>query len=319
MKNETIPPNSIQTAEQIAEKALAATVSLEMKDQEGIIKYGSGFFVQENLIATNYHVREDAVSGTAKLVGKSTTYTIKKFGLSDPINDIALIEVAEAGIKPLSLGSSSDAKIGETVYVASNPVGLEGTFSDGIISSKRDVEGREPLLQITAPISQGSSGGPVLNRMGEVIGVAVGAVEDGQNLNFAIPSRALKILVSKIYVTRGQRKKLDADYKGALADLDIAIHLQPDNAEAYIERGSAKHELDDYEGALVDLNIAIRINPDSEMGYLYRARAKVKVGDYKGVIADLDIASRIDPEIAKLVDDYKIAKLADDYNAARQT
>ena len=143
-----------QTVPQIAEKALAATVYLEMQDTKGLpLGFGSGFFVGENLIATNYHVIEGAARGTAKLVGKDTKYTIEGFTATDTVNDLALLKVTAHGIKPLPLGKSSDIKIGETVYVVGNPKGLEGTFSDGLISSRRDRDTKE-RFQMTAPISQ---------------------------------------------------------------------------------------------------------------------------------------------------------------------
>ena len=186
-----------QTVPEIAEKALAATVYLEMKDSnDKTLGFGSGFFVKPNLIATNYHVIAGAASGTAKLVGKYTTYKIEGWTATDEDNDLALLKVSAYGIKPLPLGSSDAVKIGDTVYVAGNPKGLEGTFSDGIISSRRDKYTKE-RFQMTAPISPGSSGGPVLNGKGEVIGVSVAAHRDldAQNLNFAIPSHYLKNLL----------------------------------------------------------------------------------------------------------------------------
>lgn len=135
-----------QTAEQIAEKALAATVYLEMKDRNGdTLAFGSGFFVKENLIATNYHVIEGAAQGTAKLVSKYTKYTIDGITVTDRENDLALLKVTAYGIKPLPLGDSDKVRIGATVYVAGNPKGLEGTFSDGIISSRRDRDTEERL------------------------------------------------------------------------------------------------------------------------------------------------------------------------------
>lgn len=162
-----------QTAEQIAKKALAATVYLEMKDRNGeTLGFGSGFFVKENLIATNFHVIEGAAKGTAKLVGKYTTYAIEGITVTDPKNDLALLKVNAYGIKPLPLGDSNNIKIGEAVYVAGNPLGMEGTFSDGIISN-RPTRYAQERLQMTAPISPGSNGGPILNRKGEVIGVSV--------------------------------------------------------------------------------------------------------------------------------------------------
>src|SRR5262249_21669550 len=102
------------------------------------------------------------------------------------------------GIRGPSLPTSSDSniQIGEQIYVAGNPEGLEGTFSQGIISAIRELPAGR-ILQITAPISPGSSGGPVLNQQGQVIGVAFATLRDGQNLNFALPSSHVRDLMQK--------------------------------------------------------------------------------------------------------------------------
>ena len=101
-----------------------------------------------------------------------------------------------------------------------NPRGLEGTFSDGIISSVRPV-GSDKLIQITAPLSPGSSGGPVLNRRGEVIGVSVLTIRDGQNLNFAIPSNYLKTLLTKVRFAKSlSQAKFTKGQQSLLKDLD---------------------------------------------------------------------------------------------------
>ena len=86
-------------------------------------------------------------------------------------------------------------EVGEDVYAIGNPQGLEGTFSKGIISSIREFNGHS-IIQITAPISPGSSGGPLLNSIGEVIGVAFASFKSGQNLNFAIPVKYLHNLLA---------------------------------------------------------------------------------------------------------------------------
>ena len=97
----TISTVPAQTAPQIAEKALAATVYLEMQDSNGVpLGFGSGFFVRDNLIATNYHVIEGAARGTAKLVGQFSTYTIEGVTATDKTNDLALLKVTVSGIKP---------------------------------------------------------------------------------------------------------------------------------------------------------------------------------------------------------------------------
>src|SRR5205814_3847452 len=89
--------------------------------------------------------------------------------------------------------------IGDAVYAIGNPIGLEGTFSQGVVSGVRAF-GSDRLLQITAPISPGSSGGPVLDQTGTVVGVSVMSIVTGQNLNFAIPSE---------YVARLQSRKTE--------------------------------------------------------------------------------------------------------------
>ena len=321
----TISTVSAQTAPQIAEKALAATVYLEMQDSNGLpLGFGSGFFVRDNLIATNYHVIEGAARGTAKLVGQFSTYTIEGVTATDKTNDLALLKVTVSGIKPLPLGNSSDVKIGETVYVAGNPKGLEGTFSDGIISSRRDPYTKE-RLQMTAPISPGSSGGPVLNSKGEVIGVSFMTLVGGQNLNFAIPSRYLTELLpestpakplaegnrsisAETYLTWGNTKYHLGDYKGAITDYTQAIRLKPDNAEAYYNRGNAKGDLGQHLAAIKDYDIAIRLKPDLAEAYNNRGNAKGTLGQHLAAIKDYDTTIRLKPDLAEAYNNRGNAK-----------
>ena len=323
-----------QTAPQIAEKALAATVSLEMRDTNGVILgWGSGFFVRPNLIATNYHVIEGAAQGTAKLVGKDTTYALEGITATDKTNDLALLKIRTpiilvklAGIQPLLLGDSDGVRIGETVYVAGNPIGLEGTVSDGIISSRRDVNITE-RFQMTAPISPGSSGGPVLNRKGKVIGVSVASYHGlaAQNLNFAIPSNYLKTLLAQSgtvktfsetfvqtesqkseqsqstywdFIGRGFDKEMLGDYKGAIFEYTQAIRLEPDDEFAYHKRGIAKRKLRQYAAAISDYDTAIRLKPDYAYAYRNRGNAKAKLGQYAAAISDYDTAIRLKPDYA---------------------
>ena len=193
-----IPVANAQTPQQIAKKAFGATVLLVMEDANGQpISLGSGFFVSNGQIATNLHVVEGAARGYAKLVRQKTKYDIEGITAIDPQRDLVILKVSAFGLQPLSLGDSDSAQVGESVYAVGNPQGLEGTFSQGIISSIREAGG-DKLLQITAPISPGSSGGPVLNRASDVIGVSVATFRGGQNLNFAIPSNYLKDLLARL-------------------------------------------------------------------------------------------------------------------------
>ena len=331
----TAPAQTTLPAEDIAEKALAATVYLEMKDKNGkTLGIGSGFFVKSNLIATNYHVIEGAAKGTAKLVGKSTTYNIEGVTATDKTNDLALLQVTAygiygiKGIKPLSLGNSDAIRIGATVYVAGNPKGLEGTFSDGIISSRRDKLTKE-RLQMTAPISPGSSGGPVLNRKGEVIGISFAGHQalDAQNLNFAIPSKYLKKLVARsklakpfvqreqsvsaeTYLLWGYVKDELGDHKGAISDYTKAIQLKPDFADAYYNRGVAKGNLGQYSDAITDYDKMIQLNPDDALAYNNRGLAKHKLMQPAAAIIDYIQAIRLKPDLAIAYNNRGVAKAA---------
>jgi len=187
-----------QSPQQIAKKALASTVLLVMEDANGQpLSLGSGFFVRNSQVATNLHVIKDASRGYAKLVSQKTKYDIEGITAVDTERDLVILKISVPGTQIISLGDSDAVQVGASIYAVGNPRGLEGTFSQGIISSIRKV-GTDKILQLTAPISPGSSGGPVLNDKGQIIGVSVATFHGGQNLNFAIPSNYLKKLMEQI-------------------------------------------------------------------------------------------------------------------------
>ena len=186
------------TSPEIAQTALGSTVLLVIEGRSGY-SFGSGFVVRKGQIATNYHVIEGIRRGYAKVVGGTTEHAIEAILAVDVARDLAIVKVSGIRAPALPLGDSNTVQIGNIVYVAGNPQGLEGTFSEGIISAIRR-EGNSlvqgTILQMTAPISPGSSGGPVLNNDGQVIGISVGQTVGGQNLNYAIPVNYLKPLIT---------------------------------------------------------------------------------------------------------------------------
>ena len=152
------------------------------------------------LLLTNLHV----VEGT-ELVGVRVPKTTSVLWASealgfDPDNDLVVLEVETKNVRPVLLGDSDSVKVGDPIIVISNPQGLEQTISNGLVSAVREVSGRK-LFQISAPISSGSSGGPVFNERGEVVGIVVGSLESGQNLNFAIPVNYAKPLLERPQAT----------------------------------------------------------------------------------------------------------------------
>jgi membrane-bound inhibitor of C-type lysozyme len=151
---------------------------------------GSGFFVSDDIVVTNYHV----IAGASKIVVKTKderAYEVKTILGYDVTLDLALLQVEVKGNPFLGI-ASENASVGETIYALGSPLGLTGTMTSGMIStSNRNIEGVD-YIQITAPLSAGNSGGPLLNVYGEVIGVNTMYYVDGQNLNFAINIQELQ-------------------------------------------------------------------------------------------------------------------------------
>jgi S1-C subfamily serine protease len=222
-------PARAQTAQEIAKRAFGSTVLLVMEDANGQpLSLGSGFVVRTGEVASNLHVVAGAARGYAKLVGQKTKYDVEGVTAVDAERDLVLLKISDSAAPSIPLGNSDAVQIGEPVYAVGNPQGLEGTFSQGIISSIREI-GTDKLLQITAPISPGSSGGPVLNAKAEVVGVSVATFRGGQNLNFAIPSSYLKALLT----TTGPAKPL-AQAKPVKGQRSILADLGGKSSEGVI-------------------------------------------------------------------------------------
>lgn len=180
------------TPAEVAKLAFPSTVLIVIEDAQGQpLSLGSGFILKTGVVVTNVHVIEGGARGYVKQTDSKTKHDIIGILRADSRHDLAVLSVPSLSAPPLKLAASGPLAVGDTVFAVGNPQGLEGTFSQGIVSSLRQI-GSENILQITAPISPGSSGGPVLNDRGEVVGVAVATFKEGQNLNFAIPSSYLE-------------------------------------------------------------------------------------------------------------------------------
>jgi hypothetical protein len=146
---------------------------------------GSGFFIEPQKIVTNFHV----IEGAGRIVVKSSISGLQA-EVSSIISyskylDLAVLQIEGKGT-PLQISAQHKYSVGDKVVAIGNPRGLEGTVSEGIISATREVDDFV-IYQITAPISLGSSGGPLFDEHGKVIGVTTATIADGQNLNFSIP------------------------------------------------------------------------------------------------------------------------------------
>jgi hypothetical protein len=181
----------------IAKAANGSIVSIVMSDKNGKpIAQGTGFVVsKDGLIVTNYHVVAEGSSAVAKLPD-GAIFILEGVVASDKARDVAVVKASGKNFRTLMLGNSDRVEVGQGIVAIGNPLSLESTVSNGIVSGIRTAEelgGK--FLQVTAPISPGSSGGPLFNMAGEVIGITTLYLKEGENLNFAIPINDAKRLL----------------------------------------------------------------------------------------------------------------------------
>jgi len=194
------------TPHQVYEKASSAVVVLQVDDA-----MGSGFLVSsDGKLVTNFHVVAHTKNATVRLENGDAYDDVQILDI-DKRKDIAILRIKAVDLPFLKLGKSADEEdIGSTVYTISNPAGYhiyQNTLSQGLISSVRTLDGFH-VVQITAPISHGSSGGPLFNAKGEVIGITSSTDDKGQNLNFAIPADYVRGLLA----SPGQARTLASVY-----------------------------------------------------------------------------------------------------------
>ncbi|MDA9161657.1 serine protease [Crocinitomicaceae bacterium] len=177
-----------QDATKVYNQTIMSTVTIETDRA-----MGSGFFVAPNTVVTNYHVIEGASFANCYVNNSKNKFIIDGYVAVDKFNDLILLNVPNIS-RPSIPFSNKNVSPGQQIYSIGSPKGLPATISDGIVSGLRDFGGKK-LIQMTAPISPGSSGGPVLNESGELVGIAVSQLNEGQNINFAIPKSRLELLL----------------------------------------------------------------------------------------------------------------------------
>lgn len=217
-------PDLQETAQTVYAKVAPSVVLVVAQGPDGrIVAQGSGFVIEGNLIVTNAHVVR---GGTPAVMTGVATIPSALIRL-DEKNDLAVLRPSATMSVPALRAANPNTPIGTRVFAIGNPQGLERTITEGIYSGPRHMEGAT-LLQISAPISHGSSGGPVVDSSGLVIGVAVGSLE-GQNLNFAVPVDTLIALLAQPEM--GAARPLAAQQPSAAAAQGAAAdHLREFNA-----------------------------------------------------------------------------------------
>jgi tetratricopeptide (TPR) repeat protein len=280
---------------------------------------GSGFFIAMDKVITNRHVIENAQRVEISLMNDKR-YVVKGVLAVDGEGDLALlqVDVPRESVTPLLIDKTTPLE-GESIVVIGNPYGLEGSVSNGIVSAVRVIPGYGKIIQITAPISPGSSGSPVVNMAGQVVGVATLQAAEGQSLNFAVPSERisqLKIGSLQSFTTlnseakrskRAAAEKLYSqglgilsrdDYLRAAGFFERAADTDPDYAEAWYQAGFCYGMLGRHTEALKASRQAARLRPDWAETYVNIGASSFALGQYRDAADAYKNAARLDPDNA---------------------
>jgi tetratricopeptide (TPR) repeat protein len=259
---------------QVFNKVKDSVVVVKSLDAKGMtIGQGSGVLLPSGKIGTNCHVVE---SGARFQVGGGKQFVPATLWGSDEDKDICLLEASGLTAQPAQLGQAKRLKVGEPVYAVGAPRGLELSLSDGIVSQLRG--GPPPLIQTTAAISPGSSGGGLFDAEGRLVGFTTLYIEGGQSLNFAMPVEwAGEIQRGK----KAAQGRSEGDWtKRAIAFEDAKnwtglrdwcqqwTQAQPGNGSAWFGLGGAYTRLQRYTEAIEAYRQALRINTEDALAWI---------------------------------------------------
>jgi len=288
---------------------------------------GSGFFLRPGQVVTNLHVIRGAVRAEIKtLDGKGKVFPVSGTLAVDEEGDLALLNID----MPLERARSSELATdlpdeGEQIFVIGNPLKLEGSVSDGIVSAVREVPNAYRIIQITAPISHGNSGSPVFNLRGQVLGVVTVKVTNGQNINLAIAAARVGQLtagklqpLSELNVkNRGDvaeslyRTGLESlwlgNYDNAVGYFENAANKNPKRAETWVQVGYCKVKQGKSQEAIRAYLQALQLKPNDAEIYNKLGDAYYYAGRLREAIESYTEAARLRPDCAETFYNLAIA------------
>jgi tetratricopeptide (TPR) repeat protein len=314
---------SLCTAQQdlsgLVQKAGPSVVTLVNYGTDGnVMSTATGFFADDSGdVVTCLHV-VIGVARTELRTSDGHTYAVTAKVALDANGDLVLLssDARPPNTPPLQVRSALP-KTGERIAVIGSPVGLEQTVSDGIVSSVRYTPVVGNLIQVTAPASPGSSGSPVLDVNGQVVGVVSFQFSQGQNLNFAVPGERVSALLRRgsdqgrdsrvrsetlgpadaIYL-EGMKLATSGDYEGALRKFEKVLSESDSGTDALFMIGACKVQLHRWVEAERALRRAVRRDPKLAPAHALLGVVCWQSGRCDEAIASCRIALALDPNDA---------------------
>ena len=284
---------------------------------------GTGFFIGPGRVLTNLHVVEGAQRAEVRTFeGKGKTYQVAGLASVDEDGDLAVLGVEMPSERSSVVETASaPPEEGEHVFVIGNPLRLEGSVADGIVSAVREVPGLGRIVQITAPISHGNSGSPVFNMKGQVLGIVTIRVMNGQNINLALgasrfpaPAAGAKLTgfdelagkdeqrpdaIADWWYRTGLNSLWLGNYDSALGYFETAANKNPARAEAWIQVGFCKVKQGKNQDAIRAFEQALKLKPNSYEALNKLGDAHYYAGNYYKALEAYKRAVSLRPDLAE--------------------
>lgn len=298
--------------DQVFAKAAPSVVQVVALDATGqTVELGSGVAIGKDLIVTNHHVVEPAthlqvVQGDRKW--RPTAIFM------DPERDLVQLQIIDHGLPVAEIGKGKDLRVGQRVYSIGHPMGQDITLGEGLISSLHDVEGGR-IVQTSAPISRGSSGGGLFDAQGRLIAITTFTLKDSQNLNFALPAEWAGRISERMTLAGNAPVRLPAiaidmlvacerlhteeRWEELKAKAEDWLAINHRSAAAYAFHAEALTSLGRFEEARLSYRAALELEPGNLLILLRLGRLHQMKGTYTEAQSFFDTACRLFPDDAR--------------------